>query len=302
MNMRTNLSGVVIAACIFFAPCAAAGEYYPEECRNGPPISAQRTAYVMPVAPTSTNPITVCYQGFEYSDYASIHLDGNQLTVTIFDNDISWGPNPPIVIGQRVGPLAPGDYQLTVVLTEERVISYGYPVTVASKMPFHVAAASTGFDGWVVEYYNRSLDHYFMTPLASEMAVLDSGAQKGWQRTGYSFKVSLGSTAQPVCRFYIPPGYGDSHFYSASTGECEATATAYPWLLMETGALFQAELPNMSNGQCPAGLTPVYRYWNRRVDSNHRYVTDAYVRKAMLSSGYVPEGYGTDGVVMCSPK
>ena len=41
-----------------------------------------------------------------------------------------------------------------------------------------------------VEYYNASLDHYFMTADANEVSILDAGiAIPGWQRTGYTFKV-----------------------------------------------------------------------------------------------------------------
>lgn len=55
----------------------------------------------------------------------------------------------------------------------------------------------------VVEYYNRALDHYFMTANPLEINDLDTGAFAGWQRTGLRF---LAYTAQlpgtsPVCRF-----------------------------------------------------------------------------------------------------
>jgi hypothetical protein len=44
----------------------------------------------------------------------------------------------------------------------------------------------------------------------------------GWARTGNAFKVYTdpASNANPVCRFYIPPVVGDSHFYTASPVEC----------------------------------------------------------------------------------
>lgn len=301
MNMQSKLLAVIACVCLLAARPASAIEYSPEVC-NGGPVPTQQRVRAEPSIPTSADVFTICYQGYEYADYASIQLDGNQLTVTIFDNGISWSPNPAMTLGQRVGPLAPGDYQLTVILTEEKVLAYGYPLTVASKVPLHVAAAPFQPDSWVVEYYNRTLDHYFMTSLASEMAVLDASVLKGWQRTGYAFKVSTGSASQGVCRFYIPPGYGDSHFYSASSSECTATSQSFPWLQLETDALFRSELPNLLTGICSSGLVPVYRMWNRRADSNHRYTTDAYVRKTMKSAGYVPEGYGADGVVMCTPK
>ena len=59
-------------------------------------------------------------------------------------------------------------------------------------------------------------------------------------------------------------------------------------------------LPDVATGACPPGAIPVYRLWNRRVDSNHRYVIDRSLRAEMIARGYVPEGYG-DGVAMCAP-
>jgi hypothetical protein len=65
----------------------------------------------------------------------------------------------------------------------------------------------------------------------------------------------------------------------------------------------------MQEGACPSepaplpGQTiPVYRLWNQRADSNHRYTTDATVRAQMIARGYVSEGYGPLGVAMCAPS
>jgi hypothetical protein len=46
----------------------------------------------------------------------------------------------------------------------------------------------------------------------------------------------------------------------------------------------------------------VYRLWNHRADSNHRYTADAATRAAMLARGYAPEGYGPLGVAMCTTR
>ena len=44
----------------------------------------------------------------------------------------------------------------------------------------------------------------------------------------------------------------------------------------------------------------LYRVWNQRTDSNHRYVTDRRVRDQMVAArGYVAEGYGPHAVTMC---
>ena len=41
----------------------------------------------------------------------------------------------------------------------------------------------------VVEFYNDSLNHYFITAEPAEAAMLDAGVVvPGWQRTGFNFK------------------------------------------------------------------------------------------------------------------
>ena len=162
----------------------------------------------------------------------------------------------------------------------------------------------------VVEYYHAGLDHYFMTPLASEIAALDAGRFFGWGRTGFTFEGYAAPTAgaNPVCRFYIPPANGDSHFFSASPDECDAvrekmrTDPAYAGYVEETSAEFYIALPNTTTGACPGETQPVYRVWNQRVDSNHRYTTDRATRDAMIARGYRSEGYGALGVAMCTPQ
>ena len=112
----------------------------------------------------------------------------------------------------------------------------------------------------------------------------------------------MGSGTSPVCRFYLPPASGDSHFLSASPGECAATKGRFPQFIVESDDVMRMTLPDATNGTCPAGTVPVYRLWNQRIDSNHRYVTDTALRTAMIARGYLPEGYGDDGVAMCAPE
>ncbi len=163
----------------------------------------------------------------------------------------------------------------------------------------------------VVEFYNAALDHYFMSPLAPDIDALDSGRTKGWTRTGLNFKgfpsqASGGADVNPVCRFYIPPQHGSSHFFSASPSECNdaliATATnpSFSGYIYETPAAFYIALPDTTTGACPAGTVPVYRLWNQRFDSNHRFTTDAAVKAQMVAKGYVAEGYGPEKVAMCT--
>ena len=69
--------------------------------------------------------------------------------------------------------------------------------------------------------------------------------------------------------------------------------------LFESDDVFKVALPDPSSGQCANGTIPIYRAWNNRVDSNHRYTTSTAIRDLMLSRGYIAEGYGPDAVAMC---
>jgi len=61
------------------------------------------------------------------------------------------------------------------------------------------------------------------------------------------------------------------------------------------GEAFGAAMPEQ--GQCEAGMTPVYRLYNNRWmfnDSNHRFVTRPALRDQMVGRGWIYEG-----VAMC---
>lgn len=164
----------------------------------------------------------------------------------------------------------------------------------------------------IVEYVDPARGHYFISGLAPDIDALDSGRIPGWQRTGQSFlgypsQDSGGPGATPVCRFYIPPELGDSHFFSASPAECAAVLQkmqfdpAYAGYVFETPAAFFIQLPDLASGVCPPGTIAVFRLWNGRVDSNHRYTTSLAIKAQMIALGFRSEGYGPDGVAMCAP-
>ena len=155
----------------------------------------------------------------------------------------------------------------------------------------------------VVEFYHAGLDHYFITWMPSEIAKLDAGTEmRGWARTGHSFKTYTTSQAgtSPVCRYYIPPGLGDSHFFGRGTVECDATGQKNPRFMLEDPAFMQMYLP--AAGMCPADTTPIYRVFSNRLDANHRYMTDRAVRDQMVTKGWLAEGDGPDLIVMCAPE
>src|SRR4030095_13885575 len=106
----------------------------------------------------------------------------------------------------------------------------------------------------------------------------------------------------PVCRFYIPLQHGDSHFFSASPAECAAIQQKigvepnFSGYTLESPAIFFVALPDTTTGACPTATVPVYRLWNQRADSNHRYTTSAAIKAQMQALGYAAEGYGPDAV------
>ena len=215
----------------------------------------------------------------------------------------------------RIAPLAPLDgrsatvsidvsnmrsydfYEDYYLVEQSRQIVAGSLVLSASPPPLTTVQ--------VDEFYHSGLRHYFITASAAEKQDLDTGVHPGWQRTGQSFKAyAAGSRADgsisPVCRNYGDPKRGlDSHFYSARVGECFAVLWTFKWLL-ESDNAFQIDVPDINTGACPGATVPVHRLWNQRPDSNHRYTTSAAIKAQMIASGYVAEGYGPDGVVMCA--
>ena len=160
----------------------------------------------------------------------------------------------------------------------------------------------------VVEFYNAALDHYFITQSVAEIADLDSGVHPGWARTAETFDLYVANASDGrghgACRWYGLPAFGlDTHFFSASSTECNQVAlsplTEGHWK-NETANAFEATLPDTLTGACPSGSVPVYRLWNNRIDSNHRYTIKASIKQAMIAKGYVSEGFGPDGVAMCA--
>lgn len=154
-----------------------------------------------------------------------------------------------------------------------------------------------------IEYYHQEFDHYFMTSIADEISKLDTGFFKGWTRTGRSFKVSTQKLAglNVVCRFFSTAfGLKSSHFYTPQVEECAIVKGMATWQFEDE--VFTVQYPNLA-GECPANTIPVYRMYNEGQGGapNHRYTTDLAVRAEMLAKGWIPEGEGKIGVIMCSP-
>jgi hypothetical protein len=157
----------------------------------------------------------------------------------------------------------------------------------------------------VIEFYNTSLNHYFVTSLANEIAILDLHQPpfQDWIRTGFSFKAYVAGTAPSttahICRFYNS-SY-NSHFYAAQGLGCAETQALFPDWHLESPELFNETIPTTA-GNCAQHSTPVYRLYNNGMGGapNHRYLTDLNERQRMIMLGWIPEGYGA-GVAMCAP-
>ena len=158
----------------------------------------------------------------------------------------------------------------------------------------------------VVEYYRADKDHYFMSANAGEIAFVDAVLKNTWQRTGELFYAWVDPllaplTAVPVCRFYSPDPLIDAHYYTASATECQFIVARWPgiWSL-ELPAAFYVLLPD-ADGACPTSTLPVYRFFDNRQDANQRHTIDLSVRRAMINRAWVPEGFGPNHVIFCTP-
>ena len=172
-----------------------------------------------------------------------------------------------------------------------------FAIGVSSLAP---GASAQDVEKTVVEYYNASLDHYFLTHDELEIQTLDNAVPShGWERTGETWRVRLSpqTGSSPVCRFYIPPSQGDSHFYGRGVAECKATEASHPTFVNESPAFFHVTLP--VHGACLPGTRDLYRVFNGRPDANHRYTVERGIRDLMVETGWVAEGDGDDRVAMC---
>jgi hypothetical protein len=155
-----------------------------------------------------------------------------------------------------------------------------------------------------IEYYHAEFDHYFITAGADEIAKLDAGSFAGWVRTGRQFNVYTAPATgrRTACRFFSTTfSPRSSHFYTPDAAECSTVRGNPDWQF--EGDVFYTMAP-AGDGSCAAGTKPVYRMYNNGQGGapNHRYTTEASVRALMLAQGWIAEGYGPVGVIMCAPQ
>jgi hypothetical protein len=257
------------------------------------PVRSNRWSFSYPGANFASAQVTMSGPG------GNVPLTYEALATGFGDNTLVWLPTG-VSYAQ---PSADTTYNVTVSGVSGAGVpaSFSYSVTIIDPDAAPPPPPPAPTTALAIEYYNASLDHYFITYVAAEIANLDSGRTVGWTRTGESFRVytSAGAGTSPVCRFYIPPGKGDSHFYGRGTTECTNTGDANPDFFNEDPQFFHVVLPVA--GVCPAGTTAVYRVFSNRADANHRYMVLRSLRDFMATRGWTIEGDGVDFVVMCVP-
>jgi hypothetical protein len=166
------------------------------------------------------------------------------------------------------------------------------------RIDYVVPAAEFGDERKVVEFYNPSLDHYFITAEPAEIAMLDQGIiVPGWQRTAFEFKSWAPGSAAGVaaCRFFGTPGRGpNSHFFTIDANECTIVRANPDWTF--EGLAFQA-LP-ITLTICPADRAVIWRLYNNGIggQANHRYLTSHSEIGDMIGRGWLLEG-----PVFCTP-
>ena len=155
-----------------------------------------------------------------------------------------------------------------------------------------------------VEFYNKTLDHYFMSANPDDINDLDTGVSAaGSARACASSPMTIRRRGRNPCAASIASRRtGDSHFYSASPAECCATDRGeVPGLdRMKVPTCSTSGLPD-ATGACPTGTT-------RCGDSSTRPRSiiatrrRSSIRDQMRASPsvWVPEGYGPDRPIMCA--
>lgn len=149
----------------------------------------------------------------------------------------------------------------------------------------------------VVEYYNQSLDAYFITARPAEQSLLDSAS--GFNRTGTRFvanaAVDATATQTRICRFYISSAspFVSSHFYGAESTDCASLLTNIPAGFSFEGYDFAVTSPDTS-GNCPIeSKVPIYRAFRAAASGktpNHRYTPSLSEYNAMIVLGWTGEG------------
>ncbi len=149
----------------------------------------------------------------------------------------------------------------------------------------------------VIEYYNQSLDAYFITARVDEQTLLDSSPNFVHTGTRFVANAAADATASQtrICRFYISgvSPFVSSHFYGAESKDCVPLRASVPAGFSFEGYDFAVTSPDAS-GVCPtASKVPVYRAFRVAANGktpNHRYTPSLAEYNRMIGLGWTAEG------------
>lgn len=149
----------------------------------------------------------------------------------------------------------------------------------------------------VVEYYNRTLDAYFMTGRSNEQALLDR-LPADFSRTGMEFAASAATAAATpqvrICRFYVNTvtPFTNSHFYGREGTDCEAlraqNLAGFNYEDFDF-AVAQPDAGNTCAASTPVRVFRSFRSGSATRTSNHRYTTSLSSFDALTAAGWTPE-------------
>ena len=148
------------------------------------------------------------------------------------------------------------------------------------------AAAVPALPVTAVEFRHAGLDHYFIsacsrismrsTAAASLAGSAPASRSRFWpiRRTAIipcAASPFGPSTANPTSSRRRPPNASPFANWPRPIPTSASTS-------LESPAVFFVALPDTATGACPDATVPVYRLWNRRADSNHRYTTSTAIK------------------------
>jgi uncharacterized delta-60 repeat protein len=245
----------------------------------------------------------IVYFGQGYSQQSGLYTAMAMRLLSDGKPDLSFGP------GGSVQPYPVGRFSTLTGLAlgaDNRYTFSGYSEQpgVNYSHTFSLRVIGTETTSNVVEFYNATLNHYFITADANEASAIDSGAAgPGWSRTGAAWK--SGGPAR-VCRFYGSPDIDpatnarrgpNGHFYTISAEECALVKEDAGWKFESYDF---SGWPMQADGNCATGSVAVKRAYNNRFavnDSNHRYATNDAIYAGMLA-----QGWSGEGTVFCAPQ
>ena len=149
----------------------------------------------------------------------------------------------------------------------------------------------------VVEYFNATLNAYFITGRSNEQTALD--ASPNFLRTGMSFRAlstnPVTGGAGGVCRFYVALAapYTSSHFYGRQGVDCESLRSKTPMGFTWEGFDFAFPSAPTLASACLNGTNPIYRSFRAAfggLTPNHRYSADLTSYTSIAALGFVGEG------------